>query len=122
MRTDQLNRNREQRTIYEVHRYADDGVLPIVEEYGGLDRARLAALGYALDGATTTTERLSGRVGVLRVFYSGGVRINETLVDILDERVAFRVLNELSLPHADALTVPIERLQAEANRLSALGI
>lgn len=65
---------------------------------------------------------LTGRVEVHRVTRIGDQTVRSELVDDLDERVAFRVLNELSLPRADALSVPVELLQAEANRLSALGV
>lgn len=126
MKAETLCRNREQRTIYEVHRYRDDGAksltrAPAIEEFMGLDRARLAALAYALDGPVSMADPFTGRVEVHRVLYVGGRRINTALIDVLDERVAFRVLNELVLPHADDLSVPIERLQAETNRLARLG-
>ena len=48
--------------------------------------------------------------------------MHQTTVDVIDERVAFRVLNELDLPNADRLAVSMEHLQEEANRLTRLGI
>lgn len=126
MRAAGINQNREQRTIYEVRRYRESGEngrerSPAVEAFAGLDRARLAALGYALDGPTSTGERFTGRDEVHRVFEVGEKRVSTELVDHLDERVAFRVLNELALPRADALSVSVERLQEAANRLTRLG-
>ena len=126
MKAETANPNREQRTEYEVVRARAPGPKgversPEVEAFAGLDRARLAALGYALDGPTSTGERFTGRVEVHRVLEVGEKRVSTALVDVLDERVAFRVLNELALPHADALSVSVERLQEEANRLTRLG-
>ncbi len=126
MRADTIGRNRDQRTAFEIHRLCEVGERgiprpPLVEEFGGLDRARIAALGYALDGPTSTGDRLTGRVEVYRLRFLGERLLGRDLVDVLDERVAFRVLNELSLPHADALAVPVERLQAETDRLARLG-
>jgi hypothetical protein len=126
--TDHPNaRNREQRTYHEVRRLKESGPkgvarAPLVEEHGGLDRARLAALGYALDGPTTTGEQFTGTVEVHRLVSLGGRVLMSELVDVIDERVAFRLLNELSLPRADCMAVPVERLQEEANRLTRLGI
>lgn len=126
MQPDQINRNREQRTHYEVRRLRERGPKgverePGVERFFGLDRARLAALGYALDGSTVEGPLYTGRIEIFRVMALGDTVIRSDLVDVLDERVAFRVLNELSLPHADALSVPVERLQAETDRLERLG-
>lgn len=120
-------RNREQRTYHEVHRLREPGPkgiarAPLVEEHGGLDRARLAALGYALDGPTTTGEQFTGTVEVHQVTTLGDRQVKKELVDVIDERVAFRLLNELTLPRAGRLAVPVERLQEEANRLARLGI
>jgi hypothetical protein len=117
--------NPEHRTAHEVHRIRNPGEKgtarpPVVESFGGLDRARIAALGYALDGPTATGETFTGRVEVYRVFSIGSDRMNVTLIDVLDERVAFRLLNELSLPHADDMKVSVERLQAECDRLARL--
>lgn len=121
-----LSRTHEQRTLYDVHRLRANGEngakrQPTIEEFGGLDRARLAALGYALDGPTTTGERFTGTVEIHRITYIGDRIVNSTPIDVFDERVAFRVLNELSLPRAGQLAVPVERLQEEANRLARLG-
>lgn len=120
-------RNREQRTAYEVLRPREPGKKgvaqqPTVEEFAGLDRARLAALGYALDGPTSVGDKFTGTIIIHQVFYIGTERVRATLVDVIDERVAFRVLNELTLPRADQLSYPVERLQEEANRLAHLGI
>ena len=120
------NPNQEQRTEYEVLRareFGQKGVerASVVETFAGLDRARLAALGYALDGPISTGDRLTGRVEIHRVFYVAGKRVNKSLVDVLDERVLFRLLNEGDLPHADRMAVPVERLKEEANRLARLG-
>ena len=126
MKAETANPNREQRTEYEVLRAREPGQkgvkrCPVVETFAGLDRARLAALRYALDGPTSTGDRLTGRVEIHRVFYVAGKRVGKSLVDVLDERVAFRLLNEVDLPHADSMAVPVERLQEEANRLARLG-
>ena len=126
MKADFVNPTREQRTTYEVIRAREPGEggkerSPAVEEFAGLDRARLAALGYALDGPTSTGERFTGRVEVHRLFLVSGNVVSRSVVDVLDERVAFRLLNELALPRADALSVSVERLQEEANRLTRLG-
>lgn len=120
-------RNREQRTFHEVHRLRGSdpkGIarVPLIEEHGGLDRARLAALGYALDGPTTSSEQFTGTVEVHQVTMSGDRLVKQELVDVIDERVAFRLLSELTLPRANHLAVPVERLQEEANRLARLGI
>ena len=125
MKAETANPNREQRTEYEVVRARAPGPKgversPVVETFAGLDRARIAALGYALDGPASTGECFTGRVKIHRVDYVGGKSVNKSLVDVLDERVAFRVLNELALPCADALSVSVERLQEEANRLARL--
>lgn len=126
MQSDHINRNREQRTHYEVRRLRERGAKgaerePLVEQFPGLDRARLAALGYALDGSTVDSPFYTGRIEIVRVMSVSERVIGRDLVDVLDERVAFRVLNELSLPHADALSVPVEQLQAETDRLARLG-
>lgn len=120
--------SRQHRTVYEVRRLREEargGVLraPEVHEFAGLDRARLAAMGYALDGPVTAADVLfTGTVEIHRSTYVGETQINSELVDVIDERVAFRVLNELKLPRANQLAVPVERLQAEANRLARLGM
>ncbi len=108
--------------MYEVRRNREPGEMgvvrpPIVETHLGLDRARIAALGYALDGPTAASDRFTGRVQVRRVFMVGSIRVSEATVDLFDERVAFRLLNELVLPRADALSVSLDRLQVEVDRL-----
>ena len=119
--------SRETRTIYEVRRLREPGKKgarrePDIETFSGLDRARIAGLGYALDGSATDRSFYTGIVEIHHVMTIGDRVVRRDIVDVLDERVAFRVLNELSLPRADAFTVPIERLQAEADRLASLGI
>lgn len=125
MRTNAAAPANERGTTFEVHRLREPGEYgvarpPLVEVFAGLDRARIAALGYALDGPTAAGDRVTGRVLVYQVFRIGGDKVNETLVDCLDERVAFRVLNELALPRADAMAVSLERLQGEVNRMAQL--
>lgn len=127
MKLEAISRNREQRTTYEVQRDREPGDrgiarAPIIEVFSGLDRARIAALGYALDGPTASGDRFTGRVEIHKAFHVGSERLSRTLVDVLDERVAFRLLNELALPRADSMAVPIERQQEEANRLARLGM
>ncbi len=110
---------------FEVRRAREPGVRgaerpPTVEEFLGLDRARLAALGYALDGPTHTGERYTGELSIVLVAYVAGARVTEEEVDRLDERVAFRVLNELRLPRCDEMSVGMDRIQAEAEALRLL--
>lgn len=107
---------------YEVHRERESGKGgsergPLVEEFYGLDRARIAALGYALDGPTGTGDRFTGTVRVLQSLRHDDSPARLTLVDVIDERVASRLLNEARLPRADQLAVSIERLQAEVDAL-----
>ncbi|VWX56954.1 hypothetical protein [Sphingorhabdus sp. 109] len=114
--------NEMHRSIYEVHRERASGRGPAeVEEYSGLDRARLAAFAHALDGPSYTGESFSGTVEIHRVRYLGRQRLRTELIDVIDERVAFRVLNELTLPRADQLHVSVEKLQQEINKLARLG-
>lgn len=123
---DENRGSKETRSYYEVHRDCEPGKrdvvrLPVIEKFHGLDRARLAALGYALDGPTSTDDRFTGTVRIYRLMAIGETRVKTELVDVLDERVAFRLLNELSFPRADQLAVPVERLQDETNRLARMG-
>ena len=118
---------RDRTTHYEVRRLRLDarrGVKrdPYVETFHGLDRARLAALGYALDGPESPDKSSNGTIEIWRIRCYFGEVIGEDLVDVVDERVAFRFLNDIDLPRAEKLTVPIERLQEEVNRLERLGI
>lgn len=111
---------------YEVHREREPSGKgatrpPIVEEFHGLDRARIAALGYALDGPTTTGHRFTGVIRIFMVLYVGTKRGAPTLIDVIDERVACRVLNETRLPQADQLAVSLRQLQAEVDQLARLG-
>ncbi len=111
------------RTVYEVHREREGfGKPPIIETHMGLDRARIAALAYALDGPVATGDRLSGTVTIHCNFCINDRVVRSEVVDVIDERVAFRVLNELRLPKADQLGVSVEQLQKEANGLARLGI
>lgn len=112
--------NEMHRTVYEVHRERAPGRGPAtIEEYLGLDRARLAAFAHALGGPSYTGENFSGTVTINQVFYLGQRRLTTELIDVIDERVAFRVLNELTLPHANRLSVSIETLQKEVDRFAA---
>ena len=114
--------NEMHRSIYEVHRERASGRGPAaVEEYSGLDRARLAAFAHALDGPSYTGESFSGTVAIHQVRYLGQRRLRTELIDVIDERVAFRVLNELKLPRANQLHVSVEKLQQETNKLARLG-
>jgi hypothetical protein len=113
-------------TYYEVHRACEPGKrgvarAPVVEEYLGLDRARLAALGYALDGPTATGSCFTGTVTIHRILALGQKKFRTDLVDCIDERVAFRLLNEMVFPNATQLKVPVEALQAESERLEWMG-
>lgn len=108
-----------QRTVYELHRHrVAPGSLPVIEEFMGLDRARLAALGYALDGPTSTGQRFSDVISIMEVFYVNVRRLRTTPVDVIDERVAFRLLNKLKLPKAGDLSVSVDRLQLQADALA----
>lgn len=93
-----LRKDRDTTVRYEVHRERgrDGGARPpAVEEFYGLDRARIAALGYALDGPTYAGDLFTGEVRVVQVLYSSGVRCRTELIDVVDERVASRLLNEV---------------------------
>lgn len=121
-----MGAQRELTLRYEVRRLRETGVRgaerpPLVEEFLGLDRARLAALGYALDGAVPTGDRFTGVVEVVRVTIVGGRRAVVETVDVLDERVAFRVLNGLRLPRAEQMAVSMEQMQAEADAFARCG-
>lgn len=118
-----IRRDREASVRYQVHRLRESGANgavrpPIVQEFLGLDRARLAALGYALDGSTAVGDRFTGTVQALQVIYCGGRPARPELIDVIDERVAFRLLTETRLPRADLLAVPLERLQAQIDGLN----
>lgn len=107
---------------YEVHRMREAGAggverPPIVEEFYGLDRARLAALSYALDGPTASVERFTGVLQVVQVMSHSGVARRHDLIDVIDERVAVRLLNEVRMPHASELSVSIDQLQADVDAL-----
>lgn len=111
---------------YEVHRQrepATRGVQrpPVVEEFQALDRARLSALGYALDGPTSSSERFTGTVSVVQVLWSGDRRATSDLIDVIDERVAFRLLNEVRLPRPQELTVSLDSIQSEIDALAQIG-
>ena len=107
---------------YEVHRLrakARPGVArpPIVEQFLGLDRARLSALTHALDGSTHDGDRFNGIVQVFEVFHLADREIKRTLLDVLDERVSFRILNETRLPRADQLSIDVDAFQTELDLL-----
>lgn len=111
---------------YEVRRECEPGARgierqPVVEEFGGLDRARLSALGHALDGPTSSADRFTGTVMVAQVFWVGDRRARTEIIDVVDERVAFRLLNEVKLPKPADLSVSMDRIQAEVDALAALG-
>jgi len=116
-------KDRETTVRYEVHRMSEPGTIgsaraPIIEEFYGLDRARLAALGYALDGPKPNRERVSGNVRIFQIFYFSGKPGQPELIDEIDERVAFRLLNEIRLPRANQLAVTIDQLQSQIDMLS----
>lgn len=118
-----LRNDRETSVRYEVHRDRESGAKgvprpPIVEEFLALDRARLAALSHALDGSTVTGDRFTGTVRIFQVLYSYGKPSKPTLIDELDERVAFRLLNETRLPRPGQLAVSVDRLQAQIDGLN----
>lgn len=118
---------RYERTLHEVRRQRRGGESglprePYIESFHGLDRARLAAFAHALDGPDGPDKTVTGVVEIYRVRLSGEKVITQDLVDVIDERVAFRLLNDIELPRATNLSVPIERLQEEVNRLKRLGI
>ena len=107
---------------YEVHRLRASGRAgvarpPLVEQYFGLDRARISALTHALDGSTHDGDRFNGVVQVFQVLYRTDREIKRALVDVLDERVAFRILNEARLPRADQLSIDLETFQSDLDLL-----
>lgn len=117
----------EQRTVFEVQRERSHGSggasrNPVVEEFGGLDRARLAALANALDGPTYSGNSFTGRILVIGRRFLGNREVESTLIDDLDERVAFRVLNGLRLPRSGDMAVSKKRLQTELDGLAAMGL
>jgi len=117
-----LRKDRETTVLYEVHREREDGKRgaprpPIVEEFHGLDRARLAALSHALDGPTTTGDRFTGSIRIFLVLYHGERPSAPKLIDEIDERVASRLLNEVRLPRACELAVSVGQLQSEVDAL-----
>lgn len=108
---------------YEVHRERESGRAgvarePLVEEFLGLDRARIAALGHALDGATATGDRFTGLVRIFQAICPSGREPKRSLIDVIDERVASRLLNEARLPRAGDLAVSLDQIQAEVDALS----
>lgn len=117
--------DRDHVTRYEVRRereitrgFADK---PLVEKFFALDRARLAALGYALDGPTYNGDRFSGRLTVHRIVSIHGKVCLSELVDVIDERVAFRLLNEVRLPRADKMAMTTEQFQRELDSIESIG-
>lgn len=117
-----IRKDRDTTVRYEVHRMRESGEngiarQSVVEGFYGLDRARLAALGYALDGPTPNGDRFTGTIHVVQVIYVSGARCKSQVVDEVDERVASRLLNEVRLPNAAQLAISVERLQAEVDGL-----
>lgn len=117
-----IRKDRDVTVRYEVHRMRDPGQKgaarpPLVEEFYGLDRARLAALGYGLEGPTGIGDRFTGLINVVQVFYTSGIRCRSEIVDEVDERVASRLLNEVRFPRASELAVRVAHLQAEVDAL-----
>lgn len=118
---------RDHSTRYEVRRLrqpSHGGVIryPYIETFHGLDRARLAAFAHALDGPDGPDKTITGLVEICRIHLNGDQVVKEELVDLIDERVAFRFLNDIALPRPAQLSVPVERLQEEVSRLERLGI
>ena len=112
---------------YEVHREREPGPRgaersPLVEEFHALDRARLSALGFALDGPTSSGERFTGTVSVVHVLWNGDRRATAEVIDVFDERVAFRLLNEVRLPRPQDLAVSLDRIQSEIDTLARIGV
>jgi|GEM_PF-1937497 len=93
---------------------------PLVETFYGLDRARLAALGWALDGQTVTGELFSGIVEIFEVAYASSKEVRRQLIDRIDERVAHRLLNELRFPKAEDMSYSLARLEAEVDHIASL--
>ena len=73
---------------------------PDVEVHLGLDYARLAALGYALEGPKEGAPHYSGRVRIRQVWVTEGVRGPSFDLDVLDESVASRFLYAVEIPRA----------------------
>lgn len=116
----------EQRTIYQVQRERSAGQgdairKPTLEEHACLDRARLSPLNHALDGPTATGNMFTGVVSVMRRTYVGERMVANELVDVIDQRVAFRNLYELELPRASELEVAVQQLRAETDQLARMG-
>lgn len=95
---------------------------PVVEEFQALDRAPLSALGYAFDGPTSSGERFTGSVSVIQVLWCGDRRARTDLIDLIDEPIAFRLLNEVRLPRPQDLTVSLDSIQSEIDALAQIGI
>jgi len=117
-----LKKDRDSTVRYEVHRMRESGEngiarQPLVEEFYGLDRARLAAFGHALDGPTPSGDRFTGTICIVQVIYVSGIRCRSQVIDEIDERVASRLLNEIRLPKAAQLAVTLESLQVEVDAL-----
>lgn len=107
---------------YEVHRLRAAGRAgvqesPSIEEFLGLDRARLVALAFALDGPVHVGHRFTGLIRVYEVFYRARIEVKRSLIDEIDERVAARILTEARFPIADQMAVSVEEFQAELDSL-----
>lgn len=91
---------------------------PAVEVFLSLDRARLAALGYALDGVTTSTgDRFTGVVQIVMVVRASAGEVGRRVIDVIDERVAFRLLNDVRLPQAGQLALSVDQLQRKVDAI-----
>ncbi|WP_373474295.1 hypothetical protein [Sphingorhabdus lacus] len=112
---------RERIIRYEVRREREIGTMPAIEQFLGLDRARLAALSYALDGPTYTGQRFTGQLTIHRVTYIQGKICLSELIDVIDERVAFRLLHEMRLPRADKMATTTEQFQRELDAIEYMG-
>ncbi|MGJ0237729.1 hypothetical protein ACQEPB_04295 [Novosphingobium fluoreni] len=123
--TSGIKKDRDTTVRYEVHRMREAGPkgvarAPLVEEFLGLDRARLAAFAHALDGPTPSGDRFTGLIRIVQALYTSGVRCRSEVVDEVDERVASRLLNEVRLPKAGQLAVTIAQLQGEVGLVTVL--
>lgn len=88
---------------YEVRRERRYDKPPQVDEHLGLDRARVVALGYALDGPSEAPDFFTGRVEVVKVIRcqsASGFASTSALMDRLDEAGASVFLNSVELPRA----------------------
>ena len=111
---------RERVIRYEVRREREIVNAPVIEHFLGLDRARIAALSYALDGPTYNGKRFTGQLTVQRVTYIQGKVCLSELIDVIDERVAFRLLHEMRLPRGDKMATTTEQFQRELDAIECM--